>query len=211
MHKRFVVALGVIAMLGACSTSDENGSDENSPQTPAVASDTTTAQATEEPTSTHDAGSTPEADETNDLAYTPATQPDESDGWPNLTAQALPVDVAKKDGTLTIIYDSDGTGELEWYTDGWTSQAFEDGSGFEIDLGTERVLQLWVSGIRYPEADEPFPVLEGAVDRHPIEAYSVSGPFEGMHSITIGASSDMDYAIEVGKDPHSITIHVKDP
>ena len=195
MSKKFISAIAVTLALGACTSSSEEA--EPTP-------DTTSAQSSEATTSAP-TSSVP------DIEFTPANASSQSENWPDLSAQALAVAVDHGETSITVEYDSDGTGTLEWYTDGWVDTVYEDGSGFEIELGTERALQVWVSGVRYPEPTEDFELLEGSGGDGLILSYSVSGPFEGMHSIAIGADADLDYAIEVSEEPLSITIYVDEP
>lgn len=181
MAKALIAALAATLALGACTSSSDDESTEPTP--------------TESP----------------NREYTPATEASKSENWPDISAQALPAAVTNDGTSLTVEYDSDGTGELEWHADGWADKAYEDGSGFEIDLGTQRALQIWVSGIRYPQPDEEFAFADETGSDGPILSYDVSGPFEGMHSITIGADEDHDYAVEVSENPLAITIYLDAP
>lgn len=212
MSKKFISAIAVTLALGACTSSSEEA--EPTPDTTsAQSSEATTSAPTEDPGETQTSEPTTSAPTSSvpDIEFTPANASSQSENWPDLSAQALAVAVDHGETSITVEYDSDGTGTLEWYTDGWVDTVYEDGSGFEIELGTERALQVWVSGVRYPEPTEDFELLEGSGGEGLILSYSVSGPFEGMHSIAIGADADLDYAIEVSEEPLAITIYVDEP
>lgn len=223
MAKALIAALAATLALGACTSSSDDV--DPTPNSTEVTTSETTPEPTDdestEPTPTEtpspdgdrEGGETeePTPTESPDREYTPATEASKSENWPDITAQALPAVVTNDGTSLTVEYDSDGTGELEWHADGWADKAYEDGSGFEIDLGTQRALQIWVSGIRYPQPDEEFAFADETGSDGPILSYDVSGPFEGMHSITIGADEDHDYAVEVSENPLAITIYLDAP
>ncbi len=207
MPKILIAAITVMLTLGACTSSSDEPAPITTQATPTDVDMSEPADAPGEETSSPDP-----FDDNQDIDYVAADEPSQSDNWPDFRAQALPVSVSTEPGSITVEYDSDGTGDLEWYTDGWTeaSLAVEDGSGFPIDVGGERALQLFISGLRYPDIDESYPHLDDEPGGA-LTGYDVSGPFEGMHSITIGADHDMDYAIQVDKNPLRVTIYYREP
>ena len=200
----------VIITLLACISLAACKADAAAPtsQTSQPASESTNAQSQSSSTEQSD----PTTDEPTDLGEFTTGQ-SQSEGWPDIAAQALPVDArfGSHDGfeRFVVQYD-DPDGTLEWYTDGWVDQATQDGSGFAIDTNSERQLQIVVSGMRYPSETEE--TGEGITGFFPAEGIlsgaDIAGIFEGQHTITVGANADHPYRITTLNNPTRIVIDI---
>lgn len=223
--KRSLVTVAVLAMaLAGCSQStgsDPTPSPSGSTSAPvasqsasAAPSETETessrAVTTSSPTSSPT--ETPTSTSSTDAQRAFTTGRSQSSDAPFSTdAQALPVAVrvGAHDGydRLVVEYD-DAQAPLEWVSVGWADQGMQEGSGHAVDFGTNRVLDVTVWGVRYPEsgglADLSAQIPSGSV----IEAASVEGPFEGAHQIFIGADSDRPYRVFFLENPARIVIDI---
>ncbi|VEI14027.1 AMIN-like domain-containing (lipo)protein [Trueperella bialowiezensis] len=219
LGKRLFGLCAVVALtLSGCSNSSEEA--ESTPSA-TTASASASPTATPEPTPTDEVTPSPSPEEpalpdvsvaqrTGD--YLKPNEPSQSPNWPHSLGQALPIAAAEGPGYFTIEYDASAGEMIDWYTDGWAEAelAVEEGSGLPIDVNGKRALQIFVSGIRYPEPTDPQLIVNpeypsGLTGSH------VSGPFEGMHSIVIGADEDMPYRIETKEDPMTLTIFFDKP
>ncbi|WP_311590982.1 AMIN-like domain-containing (lipo)protein [Trueperella bernardiae] len=205
--KTHLFAAAAVLALAAC-TQDPGASDTTpAPTTPTPsATKTATPEPTEEPTQTETEPEQPALPSAEpSVPYSPENKASQSENWPDISAQALPYAVNYGYNYVDIIYTWDGTGELSWYTDGWADQAVEEGSGLPIDVHSDNVLQIHVAGLRLPEPDEydtsAFTLSQ--TETTGMTRLAVAGPFEGQHTVTIGAEARLPYSIEVTSQPNA--------
>ncbi|QOR44916.1 AMIN-like domain-containing (lipo)protein [Trueperella pecoris] len=197
--KRHFIAMAALLPLAACT----NLPTAQTESTPVATPMTTITAAPTAPATTDTPMPTAQTLPAEDRAYTAADQPSQSAGWPAMSAQALPYAVEYEKDSIAVIYSWDGAGEMNWYTDGWADRAYEDGSGFPIDVHSDNVLQIWVNGIRYPEGQEvgvsAFTLSDTKTPG--VTRIKVSAPFEGQHSLAIGGLARVPYRIETSTRP----------
>lgn len=206
-NTRLISALALVALsLAACS---------------ATPSDTDTAVAatrtpTTTPTQTASPSSVPvspsaTSDTDADTDFTSGMV--ESENWPSLDAQMVPVAtrIGVHDGYDRVVVEyTDAQAEPSWHSDGWADQALSSGRGDVIDVYGTRSLQIFVGGIAYPETTGELPNLTPEVPAGSfITGVDVEYGFEGQHGITIGADADHDYRISYLSNPSRIVIDIK--
>lgn len=233
MKKQLIAlaAAGVLTMTACSTTSDDADNGVSASPTDAVSTSEDTPSPSQ-PTQSTDPDEETSTNEPSPSATEDLSLPDKDDPDANThrqefvtgplassdtlaaDGQALPIAVrfGEHDGfdRVVIEYD-DPHGSMEWSTEGWTDKAYEDGSGFEIETGTERQLQVWVAGVRYPfdAGDDDILVTGLFKNDGGIEVAHVSGMFEGQHSVTIGASEDRPYRVFSLVNPARIVIDVE--
>lgn len=223
--RQIVTSLAVLALLGACSTSEEDaeatagqdtpGSSETRTSPSADAEDT---EETEEPAGSDDPDQTTEPVSTEDpteMEAAPDELPDfvtgesKSPGYPNHEGEYLGVEtrLASHDGYDRVVVEYTGTGTLNWHAH-FTDTPVEDGSGFEVDIPGKTCLQVSVTGISYPDPDAPAVPHTGPDSTDVISALEYGGPFEGMHQLYIGLDEEREYRVFVDENPSRLVIDI---
>ncbi|MGB3187477.1 MAG: hypothetical protein WBB15_16630, partial [Ornithinimicrobium sp.] len=91
-----------------------------------------------------------------------------------------------------VIFDLEGEG-TPGYRVSYVDSAVESGSGARLDLNGDAILQVVITGTRYPEAGETF---EGGPGTYSLEATEMveevrmSGTFEGSTQAFIGVDDE---------------------
>lgn len=223
--RKIVTSLAVLALLGACSTSEEEA-DPTAGQEAPGSSETGTSPATgtedpedtEEPAESDDPEQSTEPVETEEPTETesePEDLPDfvtgesQSAGYPDLDGEYLSVEtrLGSHDGYDRVVVEYTGTGTLNWHAN-YTDTPVEDGSGFEVDIPGETFLQVSVSGISYPDPDDPDVPHTGQDSTDVISAVEYGGPFEGMHQLYIGLDKEREYRVFVDENPSRLVIDI---
>ncbi|MFP7696621.1 hypothetical protein [Trueperella sp. LYQ143] len=197
------ILLITASVFAGCSSSTHSAPSSPAPTAPSSSAATESTSPSASPAAPTTAQTTPGTLP----ADCPIIAPDHeahSANWPQSSTQLLPISISADATSVTVTYD--GEGIPQWHSSGWAATAYEDGSGLPIDLGSPRLLQIAVTGIRLPEAHEwsARPTL-GATGA--ILGGVVSAPFEGSHRITLGAAQDMPYCIQTLESPTRIVIH----
>lgn len=117
------------------------------------------------------------------------------------------------DGYERIVVEYAGEGELGWKTTGWANEAHHPGSGFPVEVGGSRALQIAISGVTYPDAvlnggsKDEIPDLTATLAKGTqLIGVLVDQPFEGLHNVTLGADSDLKYRITSLTNPTRLVI-----
>ena len=230
MRKTFAT-LAVLALLGACSSSDDEA-ETTTGQAQPTSSETgsSTASDIEEPSQTGEPAQTEEPDETGEPDQT--SEPHETDepaeadpaanalpdfvtgesqspGFPNLEGEYLAVEtrLGSHDGYDRVVVEYTGTGTLNWHAH-YTDTPVEEGSGFEVDIPGNMFLQVSVSGISYPDPSSPEVPHTGQDSTSVVSVVEYGGPFEGMHELYIGLDKERDYRVFVDEDPSRLVIDI---
>ncbi|MFY9263555.1 MAG: hypothetical protein GX483_08245 [Actinomycetaceae bacterium] len=202
MKKLSVLIIAALALAGCESSPDK-------PEPEPTTTQTESAQPTTQAPETSD----PDIDNTDDADLPPFTSGAyESDDPFALNAQMFPVTVrvGVQDGYDRLVVEyTDAEGLPGYFTDGFTPELLGQGAGMPIDIDGEALIQIMVSGIRYPTPDEN-PDLEPDIPTGSvITDVQVSYPFEGMHEINIGLDAEREYRIFYLEDPSRIVIDFK--
>lgn len=223
--KRIVVAIAVSVVLAACG-SDTDGP-TTAPQTTTEGSagpgEETTEPASEEPTTedTTAPSDDPTTESTDEPTSDPTdtgedsgdftTGPSQSADFPDLVGAYLP-ETARVGGHDTyervVVEYSGNEGTLNWSAS-YEDAPIQDGSGFEVDMGGEEFLTVWVSGVTYPTGDPGEFEISGLNQATAIQDVHVDMPFEGMHTFFIGVDEKRPYRVQVLNDPMRIVVDVQ--
>ncbi|MGB3686371.1 MAG: hypothetical protein WA991_11160 [Ornithinimicrobium sp.] len=105
---------------------------------------------------------------------------------------ATSVRIGSHNGYDRVIFDLEGEG-TPGYRVSYVDSAVESGSGARLDLNGDAILQVVITGTRYPEAGETF---EGGPGTYSLEATEMveevrmSGTFEGSTQAFIGVDDE---------------------
>lgn len=117
------------------------------------------------------------------------------------------------DGFDRIVVDLTGTGALGWRA-AYTDDPTLDGSGLPSDIAGDSVLELWLSGMAYPEPGDPvYDAGLFGLDTHTlgtvIEVHRTT-PFEGRLQVFIGMTGEpRPYRVLELQSPHRLVIDVQ--
>ncbi|MDO5025943.1 MAG: hypothetical protein Q4E03_05445 [Trueperella sp.] len=195
MKKTLIAVVALALTLSACAADPDAKPSGNSE---AAASQTTTATTDDAPL---------DRSEFDTAAVT-------TDNWleyGSLRPQAVRTGV--HDGYERVVVEYDGAGKLGWKTTGWAAEARQPGSGFPIELGGKRALQIVISGVTYPEGvadasgNANIPDLSADLTKGTqLTGIEVDQPFEGLHTVTLGANSGLKYRITSMSQPTRLII-----
>lgn|GEM_PF-4427104 len=190
-----------IAACTSSTTSPETGNATTSETTTETSLSPSETPTTDAPSSAT-APSTPRPDET----WTSGES--QSDDFPELTGNYLPTGArAAVDNGIerAIIQYAAGTGDLEWHAQ-WVDEAIADGSGLPVEIQGSAILQITVSGVRYPDEGEDMNLEPAFPTTQVIRDINVQAPFEGMHLIFIGLDAQSPYFIDFDDDTYQLSI-----
>lgn len=155
---------------------------------------------TEEPT---DAGSLPE--------WLTAGTPSASD--PGGDEMLLPVGlrVGDHESFDRVVVELEGNGVPGWQVE-YVEEALTDGKGDRLDVDGDAILQVYVSGTRYPDENEDHydgpMVLDG---EDVVEEVHYVGTFEGLTQLFIGVDDGQaDFRVFPLADPARLVIDVRE-
>ena len=200
--KRIVVAIAVSVVLAACG-SDTDGP-TTAPQTTTEGSAGPGEETTDQPPRSLQRRTPPhrpmiprrsprtnrasDPTDTGEGSGDFTTGPSQSADFPDLVGAYLP-ETARVGGHDTyervVVEYSGNEGTLNWSAS-YEDAPIQDGSGFEVDMGGEEFLTIWVSGVTYPTGDPGEFEISGLNQATAIQDVHVDMPFEGMHTFFIG-------------------------
>jgi len=156
-----------------------------------------------------------EEDGTTDAPPFPAnTDADTADPSPGAAVTVSDIRVGRQDGFDRVVFEVGGTGTPGWdvrYVDAASSQ----GSGEDVDVAGDAVLQVTLSGVGYPYDTG-------------VEEYAASGPlsaagtesvtevvydatFEGTSVAFVGATGQAPFRVYLLEGPTRVVLEVADP
>lgn len=113
-----------------------------------------------------------------------------------------------------VVFDLEGTGTPGYRVD-YVDQAVQDGSGQIIDVAGDAILQVVISGTRYPEEGESY---EGGPGTYSLDAAEVveevrlSGTFEGLTQGFIGIDDEgSPFRVFTLSDPPRLVVDIQHP
>ncbi|CAN5397822.1 hypothetical protein BH23ACT6_BH23ACT6_04330 [soil metagenome] len=168
---------------------DQSSSTGDSDLSTATAGDLGQATSTpEDPSTEPDAPTvTPDDDELTE----PSINPAEGEASGDLLL-ATSVRIGSHDGYDRVVFDLEGDG-TPGYRVSYVDSAVESGSGARLDVAGDAILQVVITGTRYPEDDETY---EGGPGTYSLEATEMvevvrmSGTFEGTTQAFIGVDDE---------------------
>jgi len=192
IRTRIGLAVSAAALvLAGCSASDSDPA-----PSPAVSVDTPTTQA-------------PEPDSSN-TPTDAAEKVSPAGAGAKLTVTDIRTGV--HEGFDRVVYELDGEGTPGWRV-GYVAEAVQDGSGNEVTVAGDAVLQVLIDGSAYPfdSGVEPYagpdPVL--AAPGGSVVEVTGSGVFEGVTQSFVGVSeSGTPFAVYSLSDPQRVVIDV---
>ncbi|MEE6288431.1 hypothetical protein V2J52_12265 [Georgenia sp. MJ173] len=197
--RRAAVLVAAALTLTACTDAEpDDGPTINPPPIDLDATDEPTDDATGTPTDTTDPAPTPSATTEPELPTTEATAGSSLPEWLPSTTVAesgppsggmlLPVGlrVGDHDGFDRVVVDLEGDAVPGWRIE-YVDEAITDGKGDRLDVDGDAVLQVYVTGTRYPDEGEDH--LDGAMvldGEDVVEEVHYVGTFEGLTQLFIG-------------------------
>ncbi|MGB7447606.1 MAG: hypothetical protein WA892_00605 [Ornithinimicrobium sp.] len=172
-------------------------------------SDLSTATAgAPEPAGSSDAPTeTPDDADLPDLALDPVEAPATGE------ADLLPttVGIGAHQGYDRVVFDLEGTG-APGYNVSYVDTALESGSGAVLEVDGDAVLQVVISGTRYPAENEAYeggPGIYSLDASEAVEEVRVAGTFEGLSQAFIGVDdADTPFRVFALRDPARVVVDV---
>ena len=211
--RRPLLALLAIPMVLAvgCGGDDEDGD--------AAPSETSAPAATSEPAEPSDGGGTDGGDTEGDgdpaaPPFTANTEPDTEDASDDALLGVTDIRIGRHDGFDRVVFETDGTGTPGWdvrYVDSAQSQ----GSGADIDVDGDAVLQVTISGVGYP-ADTGVEEYSGpdrlaAAGTEVVTEVVWDSTFEGTSVAFAGVTDEVPFRVYLLEDPARVVVEVADP
>lgn len=113
-----------------------------------------------------------------------------------------------------VVFDLEGKGTPGYRVD-YVDQAVQDGSGQIIDVAGDAILQVVISGTRYPEENEAY---EGGPGTYTLDAAEVveevrmSGTFEGLTQAFVGIDDEgSPFRVFTLSDPPRLVVDIEHP
>lgn len=113
-----------------------------------------------------------------------------------------------------VVFDLEGKGSPGYRVD-YVDQAVQDGSGQIIDVAGDAILQVVISGTRYPEENESY---EGGPGTYTLDAAEgveevrMSGTFEGLTQAFIGIDDEgSPFRVFTLSDPPRLVVDIEHP
>ncbi|MDO5741131.1 MAG: hypothetical protein Q4P07_13395 [Ornithinimicrobium sp.] len=182
----------------------------DAPSVPAAPTDSTAPPATIEPPP-----SSPAPDDAGAPGFTAADQEATHGNWLSAGGDLLAptVRAGAHEGYDRIVVDLTGTGALGWRA-AYADNPSMDGSGQAVEIAGDQVLELWLSGMGYPQPGSPV-YSEGTfmLDTHSlgtvVEVMRTT-PFEGRLQVFIGMNGDRrPYRVFELESPRRLVIDVQ--
>lgn len=198
MKRNLVGAIALVALLLAGC-----GGAGPSPTTPAPTNPVPTS-------ATPSATAAPTTETTAPDDWTTTAQ---SPGFPSGGGDLLPqtVRTSGHDEFDRLVVDFAGDGAPEWRV-AYVDVAIDDPRGQEVELRGEAVLELIVTGARYPEESEYDQVLAAGtrdVGLESVEQVHVSGIFEGQVQLLVGLREKAPFRVFTLTDPVRLVVDVQ--
>lgn len=187
-------------LLGACG-----GDDDASASDRTDAASSTSAEETGAVSMPEDAGTEPDA---TDLpaAADPATADPSADAALTVTG----IRVGAHDGYDRVVFDLGGAGTPGWDVR-YVDQAASQGSGDAVDVAGDAVLQVTISGVRYPYETGQVEFSGGPVTGPGTAAITEvvwDATFEGTSVAFVGTPERAPFRVELLADPTRLVVDV---
>jgi hypothetical protein len=213
---------GLLALAFALSACGDGGggaapsasSPVTSPASSPASPSTTAGSGTDDGSSGEAPPDTPD-DGTGGAAQFPAnTEPDTGEASEDALLSVTAIRIGRHDGFDRVVFEADGTGTPGWdvrYVDGANSQ----GSGDDIEVAGEAVLQVTVTGVGIP-ADTGVEEYAGpdrlsAGDAEVVTEVVWDSTFEGTTVSFIGVTEQTPFRVYLLEDPARVVVEVADP
>ena len=167
------------------------------------------------PASSSPAGGSSTDDGGGDAAPSPAdTEPDTGQPSGDALVSVTDVRIGRHDGFDRVVVETGGTGTPGWdvrYVDAAQSQ----GSGDEIDVDGDAVLQVTITGVGYPfdtgVEEYAGPDRLSARDAEAVTEVVYDSTFEGTAVAFAGVTEDTPFRVYLLEDPARVVLEVADP
>lgn len=213
---RFTVTFTIVAIaLTGCSTGDSTPTEPTATETAtsAVPEDTEEPPTAQEPDETENDTPTasPESEDT-EAPFPASTAADTSEPSGDGALTVTDVRIGLHDGYDRVVLDLGGTGTPGWRAE-YVESAIQDGSGMELDLNGDAVLEIDVTGTAYPmdSGQEEYPgpdriQTNGTVS---IEEVRYDHIFEGITKVFVGVDEKRPFRVFALSDPTRVVIDVQ--
>ncbi|GAA4429941.1 hypothetical protein GCM10023169_32770 [Georgenia halophila] len=110
-----------------------------------------------------------------------------------------------------VVFELEGSGEPGYQVE-YVDSAVEQGRGREIDVEGDHVLEVVITGTRYPSEDESDRMAQGSYaseDTDLVEEVVVTGVFEGQTQAFIGTDEAAPFRVLTLTDPARLVVDVR--
>ena len=156
------------------------------------------------------AGSPTQTPDDSDLEE-PSLESAEAQAGADSQLLATSVRIGMHEGYDRVVFDLEGDG-APGYSASYVQSAVESGSGAVLDVDGDAVLQVVVSGTRYPAEDEEYeggPGLYALDAAEVVEEVRLAGTYEGLTQAFIGVDDvDTPFRVFTLSDPARVVVDV---
>lgn len=198
----------------ATSTGPDTDQQTATQPVPPPDTDTSTATATDTSTATSAPTAAPTEPPSDSKLPPFAGEAVESAGSGDGQLLATTVRVGLHEDYDRVVFDLEGDGSPGYRVD-YVDQAVQDGSGQIIDVGGDAILQVVISGTRYPQEGETY---EGGPGTYTLDAAEVieevrmSGTFEGVTQAFIGIDDEgSPFRVFTLSEPPRLVVDIEHP
>jgi hypothetical protein len=203
----------VLALLAAgCGG---NGDDTAAPSTPTAPS-SSAAEPSDGGTGDGDGdgdGSSDTDDDGDDAAppFPANTDPDTGEASDDALLTVTDIRVGRHDGFDRVVFETDGTGTPGWHVE-YVDAAQSQGSGDDIAIEGEAVLQVTITGVGYP-FDTGVDEYSGnsrpaAADTEVVIETAYDGTFEGTSVGFVGVEEELPFRVYLLENPARVVVEV---
>ncbi|GAA1654152.1 hypothetical protein GCM10009790_39050 [Georgenia ruanii] len=210
-----LAATAALVTLAACSSGGQQATRTAGTTSPSAAPETSAPAETPSATPSETPQPADAADEADDPGSGApfGTEPQSSADWPGSSGDLLPVGVrvGAHDGYERVVFDLEGADTPGWRVE-YVDSAITEGKGDEIDVDGDAVLQVVLTGFRYPESSETGKLARGAYAAKGAEAIDevyVAGIFEGQNQAFIGLDEQVPFRVFHLANPARVVVDVQ--
>ncbi|WP_029253762.1 AMIN-like domain-containing (lipo)protein [Paraoerskovia marina] len=222
-HRRTARLAAAVALTGAVLAASGCSDDQAAPEptatgtaTSSVAEDTEPAPTTQDADETEQDAPTDDAtteDDDSDVPFPATTAVDTSDASGDAALTVTDIRVGVHDGYDRVVLDLGGTGTPGWRAE-YVDSAVQDGSGVELDVEGEAILQVTVTGSAYPmdsgQEEYPGPDRVAAAGTAVLEEVRYDHIFEGQTQVFVGVDAEVPFRVFSLEDPTRVVIDLRD-
>ena len=205
-----VLAIALLAT-GCGGGGEDGGNDASGATTSAPAS----SPATSSDDGTDDAGGGDTDDDGGGAAapFPANTDPDTGEASGDALVTVTDIRVGRHDGFDRVVFETDGTGTPGWRVE-YVDAARSQGSGADIALDGDAVLQVTLTGVGYPfdtgveEYSGPDRIAAGT---GAVTEVVWDSTFEGTSVAFVGVDEETPFRVRLMEDPARVVLEVVDP
>ena len=141
------------------------------------------------------------------------TDPDTGEASGDARLTVTGIRVGRHDGFDRVVFETDGTGAPGWRVE-YVDAAQSQGSGADIDVEGDAVLQVTITGVGYPfdTGVEEYPGPDRiAADTGVVTEVVWDSTFEGTSVAFVGVDEETPFRVQLLDNPARVVLEVVDP